>query len=837
MRDLSIAKYGNDGRARPFGGLNVILAGDLYQLPPPKGTFLGDIPWDLVAGRKATKQATALHGQTLLWGGPDAGMQGVTELRRCERTADAWLTEVQTELRHGQLSDNNHAFLHGAPTTVPGSWTAGRVTCKSQQCASLGTGQVPAHEIQQQECGVCAQDRATRALVVHAKPDARCQEALENAVAIFGTNDIKYHVNKRRAMLWATSRGKTVYVAVARDKASATVLQEKSDLMAEKLQWLQRHDKECGGLYGLLPLCVGMPVRATEHLDRRRGILKGCRGTIVGWSSCAGETQDGVVLWNTLPQAVYVKFETAEGWQIEGVPENNVYPVATCTRAWFLDRQRKNPQLRVSRTQFPLAPAFAITAHVAQGQTIPEGVLTDLCVGLGGNPFTAYVAFTRVQGRAQLFIYRAFDAAPLQKGIGLGRDLLLRQLRGERIDWKALLAKYCEERTCGACAERKPANAFTAGQWKRSDADRVCRECAKRYADAGTPWQCSVCKRWYAETNFPDKHRQRQCSLYRVCLTCETKKPCARCGLAKSEADFGAAAWKARHAERRCCRTCAAKMRDHWTCSHCAERKPRAEFSAWQEKRTWAQDGTQCCNTCVSLTLVCRVATRANQRVLPLRRRIQREREQAIIEEVRREIAAVTEQRWKTNAKSTPCAMGLPNMARKVAVAADTGNVPARLASGAGATHESHPQCGPEKNKDKNNNTFDYTCPFCAAAVHSSVRSGQVNHRKHCGNQFRVKDGCVVAQKMVYRCPFCDGTVRSNVMTGRIDHRSVCGSQFWVKTGKVTDATRRHSHTCPQCRTVVWSARASGRIRVQHTTPSGRPCSQKSWESEEKKEA
>ena len=79
--------------------------------------------------------------------------------------------------------------------------------------------------------------------------------------------------------------------------------------------------------------------------------------------------------------------------------------------------------------------------------------------------------------------------------------------------------------------------------------------------------------------------------------------------------------------------------------------------------------------------------------------------------------------------------MGLPNMARKVAVAADTGNVPARLASGAGATHESHPQCGPEKNED--NNTFDYTCPFCAAAVRSIVRSGQVNHRKHCGNQFR----------------------------------------------------------------------------------------------------
>ena len=66
MRDLSWAKYSSAGQQRPFGGLNVIFAGDLFQLPPPKGTFLGDIPWDLVAGRKATKQATALHGQTLL---------------------------------------------------------------------------------------------------------------------------------------------------------------------------------------------------------------------------------------------------------------------------------------------------------------------------------------------------------------------------------------------------------------------------------------------------------------------------------------------------------------------------------------------------------------------------------------------------------------------------------------------------------------------------------------------------------------------------------------------------------------------------------------------------
>ena len=60
-------------------------------------------------------------------------------------------------------------------------------------------------------------------------------------------------------------------------------LREKPDLGKEKLTWLQRHDQDCGSLYGVLPLCQGMPVAAADHLDRSRGILRGCAGGIVGW--------------------------------------------------------------------------------------------------------------------------------------------------------------------------------------------------------------------------------------------------------------------------------------------------------------------------------------------------------------------------------------------------------------------------------------------------------------------------------------------------------------------------------------------------------------------------
>ena len=754
LRDLSMAKYDRDGKIRPFGGLNVILAGDLYQLPPPKGTFLGDIPWDLLAGRKSTRQAPGHQGQTLLWGSPTAGMQGVTELVRCERTQDAWLAELQGQLRHGQLSDDNHKFLHGKPTTVPGSWIAGHATCQRPACAALITQGLSPEAIQLAECDTCATDRRSRILVAQGDADSRFQNEFSDAVAIFGTNDIKYHVNKVRALQWANARGHLPYLFVARDLASAAVLQEKPNLTAEKLQWLQRHDKECGGLYGVLPLCVGMPVRATDHLDRKRGILKGTKGYIVGWSAIADATPapEGMVC-NNLPAVVYVKFDTATSWQISGVPDANVYPVVTCRRVWYLDRQRRSPKLRVSRTQFPLAPQFAITAHVAQGQTIKEGVTTDLCIGPRGNPFTVYVAVTRVQGREKLLIFRPFDAAPFQKGIGLGRDLLLRHLRREPINWQDLLAKYCEERACSTCAERKPSTAFTAGQWKRDDKDRVCRECTKHYADAGTPWQCNVCKLWHAEDNFPAKHRQRQCSFFRVCLTCEVKKPCFKCGVVKAESDFGAAAWKARNADRRCCRECATKLRGCWQCRQCVERKPRTEFTAWQQGREYTQDGTQVCNACTAFAFVCRLAHRTNQRLARLRQRETRHRHAAILEDIRKEIQEIHEARQTSTRAEGPKTDTAHSSNQQLAVGPDT--APPRL--------------------------HIYICPYCAKSVQSPVATRRVDHRRGngCGKQFRVANGLLAGRTYSHACPTCGTVVHSTLASGRIrvTHRNPSGRQ------------------------------------------------------------
>ena len=61
--------------------------------------------------------------------------------------------------------------------------------------------------------------------------------------------------------------GSEVVYSVAHDSPSGTVLRECPTIAAKKREWLQRHDRECGDLYRMLQLTVGMPVAMTDHID------------------------------------------------------------------------------------------------------------------------------------------------------------------------------------------------------------------------------------------------------------------------------------------------------------------------------------------------------------------------------------------------------------------------------------------------------------------------------------------------------------------------------------------------------------------------------------------
>ena len=124
-------------------------------------------------------------------------------------------------------------------------------------------------------------------------------------------------------------------------------------------------------------------------------------------------------------------------WTLPSCREQGVYPVVPKNADWYVDKGRKNPSLRVKRRQLPLAPAFAITAHASQGQTL-KAAIVDLMLGKGTSSITAYVAMTRVCRREDLLVYRPFVRSPFTGGPIEGPKLLMKQLRGEHVDWQRI---------------------------------------------------------------------------------------------------------------------------------------------------------------------------------------------------------------------------------------------------------------------------------------------------------------------------------------------------------------------------------------------------------------
>ena len=611
------------------------------------------------------------------------------------------------------------------------------------------------------------------------------------ANAILPTNAVKYHVNKLRAQEWAKQHQERIRYAIGQDRISSAALREKPDLMNEKLEWLQRHDQECGGLYGVLPICMGLPVRATDHLDRAKGILRGCRGVVVGWSHepmTESSAQGDAIIWNTLPVAIYVRFDTAATWVIDGLQQANVYPVSPQRKQWHLDKHRQRPVLRVTRRQYPLAPAFAITAHAAQGQTAKGQVVADLHIGPHGDPLTAYVAVTRVTGRNKLAILRPFDPKPYQQGTRLGRVLLLRVWRGEEIDWDALRATYLEEKPCAECTVRKRKNEYTAGQWKRTDDKRICKECVARHVENGEPWQCSVCCCWRGPAQFPAKHQKPSCAFYRVCLTCKETKACGLCGKHLEEKDFSKAQWQRTRNKARVCTAC--QRHGNWTCSVCKTRRLLTHFSLWRKKRR-GQHGKQKCNICI---LVKHARQQTHARLKRRRRKITEAKVAKVLQEVHTEIQQI---KRKQRAGSEGSAKS-----QKTIEASPTEHKNARI-----QMHKPHAHIQAQ----------DTEIP--------RVNEKQGSH----GQDYRPPSAKKPSDKVLeYECPYCHVTIYSTVESGKVKATGHCGKQFRVRGGVVA---RSFAHACPKCGQQIQSTKESGRIRSTHKTPEGNPCTKASWVS------
>ena len=130
MQQAPFAREGR--RERPFGGINIVFSGDLWQLPPVKGKAIFANPFR--SGLTAGEQKIA----KMFWMIKDP-IQKVFELTVNHRTKDEWLKAMLEADRSGAESWEIYCFVHGLPTRNTGSWLPqlNGPSCGKPECREL----------------------------------------------------------------------------------------------------------------------------------------------------------------------------------------------------------------------------------------------------------------------------------------------------------------------------------------------------------------------------------------------------------------------------------------------------------------------------------------------------------------------------------------------------------------------------------------------------------------------------------------------------------------------------------------------------------------------------
>ena len=275
----------------------------------------------------------------------------------------------------------------------------------------------------------------------------------------------------------------------------------------------------------MLPLLHKVPVPLTDNNGRNpaKRFLRGRVGFVHSWVLSETEVsamEDGVERLTKVPAVVFVKFPDAK-WTLPGLTEPGLYPVTSRKGSWWLDKGRKHPVLKITRRQLPLAPAFAMTAHAAQGQKQPAAIV-DLQIGRGTNATASDVASTRVPSREDLLIYRPFARDLYTQGGPEWPQLLLKTLRGEQVDRAAIEAKHTPSRVFSGCGFMHFMEDCALSQWNRKDGRHFCKQCVAHKTNAGVPFKCMEgCGHWkFAAALSPEELRK---TLHRVCIDCADK--------------------------------------------------------------------------------------------------------------------------------------------------------------------------------------------------------------------------------------------------------------------------------------------------------------------------
>ncbi|KAF4617233.1 hypothetical protein D9613_005788 [Agrocybe pediades] len=206
----------------PFGGVNIITAGDFAQLPPVGDTKLY-APLNKFKGKTIDGQ-NILFGQILWNSFRDVVM--LTEPMRQSGPDNLEYVNLLARLKTGNCLARDYQLLLD-------------------------------YQLQK-------------------RPTNWSDPSWDNAPTIVGTNELKDYLNICGVTALAKKRGESLTYYFAKYKEKGTII--KDSRVLDHLNTL--HTGHTNSRMGALPLCIGMPVMLTQNFDVSNGVVNGCTGIL-----------------------------------------------------------------------------------------------------------------------------------------------------------------------------------------------------------------------------------------------------------------------------------------------------------------------------------------------------------------------------------------------------------------------------------------------------------------------------------------------------------------------------------------------------------------------------
>ncbi|CAF1245992.1 unnamed protein product [Adineta steineri] len=248
-------------------------------------------------------------------------------------------------------------------------------------------------------------------------------------------NELRTELNNRAVVNRAYEMGRSPTVVIATDTIKAKKHIDLPDL-AKRL--LALPDNKTEHLPGYLPLVPGMPVLLQENIACELGLSNGTQGIfcelvydhsseLTTGSDEERFTTDTVFVRNAqyalveVPKSKLKNLDSLDPFIIPipviektfDINLEKLYADKGAIMKMFKDKKLK-ATISVKRKALPLIPAYSITTHKSQGQTLPK-IVIDLNMPPGMvEVASAYVPLSRVEQLTDLVILQDFNISALQ---------------------------------------------------------------------------------------------------------------------------------------------------------------------------------------------------------------------------------------------------------------------------------------------------------------------------------------------------------------------------------------------------------------------------------------